>query len=109
MTKYAVSLGVISKMVTLEAANAQQALDNVLTLIEPQGIVMIPKENDKKSHWFSRNIENPKDEIVVKDTDSARKIISKLRQDVVDIFWFVSLQEETTNKTKKIPNNKNSY
>lgn len=102
MPKYAVSLGAISRTVTLEAANAQQALNNVLTLVEPHGIAMIPRLDNKESHWFSRNVSDPKDEVLVKDTDAARKMVASVRKDVLDVFWFVSLNEERNNKTRKI-------
>ena len=102
MAKYAVSLGAISRTVTLEAANAQQALNNVLTLVEPHGIAMIPRMDQKDSHWFSRNVENPKDEVLVKDTDAARKMVAAVRKDVVDVFWFVSLHEEKNGRTRRI-------
>lgn len=93
MAKYAVSLGVISRTVTLEAASAQQALDNVLTMVEPQGIAMVPREDKKDSHWFSRNVSEAKDEVVVKDTTVARAMLAKVREDVVDVFWFVNLHQ----------------
>jgi len=93
MAKYAISLGEISRLVILEAASAQQALDNVLVMIESQNIALIPRVDKKATWWFSRNTGDSSDEVVVKDTDKARQMVARLRDDVVDVFWFVSLQD----------------
>lgn len=101
MPKYAVSLGVVSRMVVLEAANAQQALDNVLVTVEPNGLALIPREDKRESWWFARNSSDSKDEVVVKNTDVARKMLAKLRSDVLDVFWFVSLDENGKRQVRK--------
>ena len=106
MPKYAVSLGAIHEPVMLEAANAQQALDNVISCMSSQSIAMIPREDKKESHWYSRNTAEAADEVLVKSTEQARKMLSKVRNDVVDIFWFVSMHEHSSGnkKMKKIRN-----
>ena len=102
MAKYAVSLGEFHRPVLLEAASAQQALDNVIATMQTESIALIPREDKVETHWYSRNTADAKDEILVKNTDQARKLLSKVRSDVVDVFWFVSFREERNSKTRKI-------
>ncbi len=94
----------INRTVALEAANAQQALENVLALANPQSITMTPKTENKDSHWYSKSTVDPKDELVIKDTETARKIVAKVRKDVVEVFSFVSPEElqHSKNKTRKV-------
>lgn len=102
MPKYAVSLGSLSRKVMLEAENAQQAMNNCLAMMETQSIAMIPRVDKKDTYWFSRNVTNSGDEVVVKDTEAARKMLSSVRSDVLDVFWFVDLQQESRNNLRKI-------
>ena len=106
MPKYAVSLGAIHDPVMLESSSAQLALDNCLACMSSQSIAMIPREDKKESHWYSRNTADAADEVLVKSTDQARKMLSRVRNDVVDIFWFVSMHEHSSGnkKMKKIRN-----
>ncbi len=95
MAKYKVSLGTIglTREVVLEAANPLQSLSNLLAMIEEHHVVVMPREDKPESFWTAQNTEKAKDELVVKDTASARKILSQVRKDVLDVFWFVNVEE----------------
>lgn len=106
MAKYAVSLGEYSKTVILEASEAKVAMANVVTCMDQGQIALTPQEKEKESWWFARNVSKSSDEFVLKSREEAKKFLQSVRGDVVELFWFVSLDGHSTPEQQKIVNQK---
>ncbi len=101
MPTYAVCLGNMCGITQIEADSPQDALNKTIASLQENQIAQIPRKDLPESRWFSRNIASSKDELWVTDPDSARNIISNIRADCAEIFWFVPMTAENK-KIKKL-------
>jgi hypothetical protein len=104
MAKYEVSLGALIEPTHLEAPDAKHTLKRVLESIDEGGLAFIPREDRKMSYWNVTNLTSKKVELTVKDTVAARNVLLDVRQDYLDVFWFIDVEGHSTVNKKNIGN-----
>ena len=103
MKKFRVMLGDLVESVVVEHLTHELALKNVLATQQTYAICQIPLPDKKPTHWVVRNVNDPKDEMVVSSPEKARNILTSTRKDVTELFWFVDVSSNSKTIKKLKP------